>query len=148
MTLRLSECVRDDEFDALFRAFRDGFTSPGNALWPIFSGDWQPDDKAAREAALSKFTARMLSWHRADPTSTWLKVVDETTGAVVAGGRWSIFSEGRPYDGHGPLEATWFPEGDARLIASSLLNDFLSSASRNANRPHACKCSTTLSSAC
>ena len=56
-----------------------------------------------------------LTQHKADPTSTWLKVVDTDIGdKVVGGANWNTFSENpypRPVD-H-PMEATWWPEGEA-----------------------------------
>lgn len=141
MGLVLQEVKTDEEFIPLIAALREGFANPDTAVWRLFMGDWRPDDPAAREAALVEATERMRAEHRADPTSTWLKVVDDETGQVVAGGRWSFFERGgpNPYDGHREVEATWFPEGEPRWVASLLLNDFLERAVRNANRPHACE---------
>lgn len=138
MTFNLVEVKQDEEFLPLWLAFREGFTEPGNALWPLFMGDWRPDEASARESALHESCSRFLSWHRADPTSTWLQVIDEDTGEIVAGGRWAIFTE-RPYDNHGHMEATWYPSGKPREVATKFLNQFLGTACRNANRPHACK---------
>ncbi|KAI8240314.1 hypothetical protein K4K57_002901 [Colletotrichum sp. SAR 10_99] len=112
MGLVLHEVKADEEFVPLIAALREGFANPDTAVWRLFMGDWRPDDPAAREAALAEATARMRAEHRADPTSTWLKVVDDETGQIVAGGRWSFFERGgpNPYDGHREVEATWFPE--------------------------------------
>lgn len=139
MGFKLLEVKNESEFPPLWAVFRDGFTNPGNALWPLFMGDWQPHDPAAREAALKESCARFVSWNLPDPTSTWLQVVDEETNEIVAGGRWGIHTEGNPYDGHGPMEATWWPEGEPRRLATKALNDFLATASKNSNHPHACK---------
>ncbi|KAI8297187.1 hypothetical protein K4K59_003632 [Colletotrichum sp. SAR11_240] len=141
MGLVLQEVKTDEEFVPLIAALREGFSNPDTAVWRLFMGDWRPDDPAAREASLAEAMTRMRAEHRADPTSTWLKVVDDETGQVVAGGRWSFFERGgpNPYDGHREVEATWFPEGEPRWVASLLLNDFLERAVRNANRPHACE---------
>ncbi|KAE9577267.1 hypothetical protein CGCF415_v001176 [Colletotrichum fructicola] len=139
MRLVLQEVKTDEEFVPLIAALREGFANPDTAVWRLFMGDWRPDDPAAREAALVEATERMRAEHRADPTSTWLKVIDDETGQIVAGGRWSFFERGgpNPYDGHREVEATWFPEGEPRWVASLLLNNFLERAVRNANRPHA-----------
>lgn len=139
MGYKLLEVKNQSEFPPLWAVFRDGFTNPGNALWPLFTGDWQPHDPAAREATLKESCARFVSWTLPDPTSTWLQVVDEDTNEIVAGGRWGIHTEGNPYDGHGPMEATWWPEGEPRRLATKALNDFLATASKNSNHPHACK---------
>ncbi|KAF4932042.1 hypothetical protein CGCVW01_v000051 [Colletotrichum viniferum] len=119
MGLVLQEVKTDEEFIPLIAALREGFANPDTAVWRLFMGDWRPDDPAAREAALVEATERMRAEHRADPTSTWLKVVDDETGQVVAGGRWSFFERGgpNPYDGHREVEATWFPEGELRWVA-------------------------------
>ncbi|KAI8313804.1 hypothetical protein K4K61_006642 [Colletotrichum sp. SAR11_59] len=93
MGLVLQEVKTDEEFVPLIAALREGFSNPNTAVWRLFMGDWRPDDPAAREAALAEATARMRAEHRADPTSTWLKVVDDATGQVVAGGRWSFFEK-------------------------------------------------------
>ncbi|KAJ3951994.1 hypothetical protein N0V92_011578 [Colletotrichum tropicale] len=112
MGLVLLEVKTDEEFVPLIAALREGFANPDTAVWRLFMGDWRPDDPAAREGALAEATARMRAEHRADPTSTWLKVVDDETGQIVAGGRWSFFERGgpNPYDGHREVGATWFPE--------------------------------------
>ncbi|KAL0931781.1 GNAT family [Colletotrichum truncatum] len=139
MGLTLHEVRDDEEFVPLLVAFREGFATPDCALWRLFMGDWKPHDPAAREAALQEATERLRSWHRADPTSTWLKVVDDETGELVAGGRWSLYKKEKPnpYTGQQRVEALWFPDGEPRRIASGLMNDFLGTAVRNANRPHA-----------
>ncbi|TDZ60739.1 hypothetical protein CTRI78_v004771 [Colletotrichum trifolii] len=138
MGFQLHKVETDSEFGPLIAAFREGFSVPDSALRRLFMGDWRPHDAVAQQAALEESTARMRDWHRADPTSTWLKVVDEESGDVVAGGRWCIHEPGRgnPYDEFEAVEATWFPEGEARRVASLLMGQFLGSAVRNANRPH------------
>lgn len=141
MGYKLQEVKDEDEFGPVMAAFREGFSDPDSPLRRLFMGDWRPHDPAAREAALRESTARLWSWHRADPTSTWLKVVDEETGEVAAGGRWCIHERGaaNPYDGHEAITATWFPEGEPRDVATMLMNDFLASAAENVNRPHVCE---------
>ena len=143
MGLKLLEVQEDDEFEELFRVFRAGFTNPGTRLWPLFTGDWT-SDPAQREAALEESTHRFKSWHRADPTSHWLKVLEDSTGEVLGGGRWSLYETGNPYDGHGKLEASWWPEGKPRELATICLNQFLATSAKLMNKPHACKCLSTL----
>lgn len=138
MGLKLLGLREDEEFYELFRVWREGFTNPGTALWPMFTGDWKSDPNA-RAAALVESTQRLISWHRADPTSHWLKVVDDGTGDVLGGGRWSIYETGKPYDGHVEMEASWWPGGEPREIATICLNQFLATSARLMNKPHACK---------
>ena len=135
----LSEVKDDAEWPALIECFRDGFTDPGTTLWPLFTYDDVTFSPAQRKASLEETTQRMRSWHTPDPTSHWLKVVEDSTGEVVGGGRWALYESGNPYEGHGRVPATWWPEGDQRECATEALNDFLSSASRLMPKPHACK---------
>ncbi len=138
MGLQVIEVQHDDEFEELFHVFRAAFTHPGSKLWPLFAGDYRPDP-AHQDAALEETTQRMISWHRPDPTSHWVKVVDDTTGKVVGGGRWAFHETGNPYDGHGDVEAEWWPPGEPREMATSCLNQFLGTSKKLMNRPHACK---------
>lgn len=137
MGFKLLEVHGDTDFADLFQVFRAGFTNPGSPLWPLFTADYRPDP-AHQEAALKETTQRMISWHRPDPTSHWLKVVDDSTGKILGGGRWALFEKGNPYDGHGDMEASWFPEGEPRELASDCLNQFLATSALHMNRPHAC----------
>lgn len=138
MDLRLFEVQRDDEFRELFYVFRAAFTDPGTKLWPLFTGDYR-SDPSQREAALEEATQRFISWHRSDPTSHWLKVVDKGTGRIVGGGRWGLFDTENPYEGHDSMEAAWWPEGQPREFASICLNQFLATSAKHMNKPHACK---------
>ena len=138
MGLKLIEVQHDNEFNQLVRVFRAGFTNPGTKLWPLFTGDYRPDP-ALQEAALEETTQRLISWHRSDLTSHWLKVVDDSTGKVVGGGRWGLYETGNPYDGHGDVEASWWPEGEPRELATTCLNQFLATSAKHMNRPHACE---------
>src|ERR1700759_1064197 len=139
MSIRLFE-IQNDEFPEIVQCFYESFRDPGTKLWDVFGGDYRPEEPEYHAAALKSCTERLISWHRADPTSHWLKVVDESTGKVAGGGRWSFYKKGRPnpYDEYGRMEADWFPEGEPREMATKLLDQFLAGSRRNINRPHAC----------
>ena len=138
MSPKLLEVQHDSEFAELIEVYRAGFTDPGTKLWPLFSGDYRPDPEL-QHAALEETTQRLRSYHRSDPTSHWLKVVDDSTGQVIGGGRWCFYETGNPYDGHGTREATWWPEGRPREVASFFMNQFWATRARHMDRPHACK---------
>ncbi|KAK4985885.1 hypothetical protein LTR50_005674 [Elasticomyces elasticus] len=133
---KLLEVEHDHEFEELFRVFRTAFTEPGTAMWPLFTADYRPD-AALEEAALKETIERFISWHRSDPTSHWLKVIDEESGSVLGGGRWALYKTGNPYDGHGEMEASWWPDGEPRQLATTLLNQFLATSAKHMNKPHA-----------
>ena len=139
MGLKLVEIHKKPEFDPLMPVFRAGFTDPGTNLWPIFTADYLPSDQPHRAAALSESTDRFWAWHEHDPTSHWLKVIDTESGEILGGGRWALYEKGSPYDGHGEIEASWWPEVEPRQLATKLLNDFLATSARLMNRPHACE---------
>ena len=138
MGLTLLEVQNDNEFNELFIVFRAAFKDPGSPLWPLFTGDYR-SDPANQAATLKESTQRFLSWHRSDPTGHWVKVVDDRSGEIVGGGRWVFYETGNPYDGHGDMEASWWPEGEPRELATTCLNQFLATSVKHMNRPHACK---------
>lgn len=140
MVLKLYELKEDHEFRPLVEAFRKGFIDPGHALWPLYTADLKPYNDAHVQEVLEECTQRFIEWHHHDPTSVWVKVVDEDTGEIAAGGRWSIYKTtgGNPYDDFPVFEASWFPGGDLRTVASKLINEFLASAVKHSNFPHAC----------
>lgn len=145
MPFKLLKVREDAEFDELMSVWRTSFTKPLCKLWPLFTGDRTPLSISPNESMRLEYTNRFIAWHRSDPTSTWLKVIDEDTQKVVGGGRWSIY-EGNPYDVEGchKVEAVWWPEGGERAVASGLLARFLESAVVNMNRPHVCKLFSSL----
>lgn len=138
MGLTLQEVFQDSDFTELISCLRAVFTSPGTPLWPLSSADYRPDP-ALQQVTLEETTNRLLTWHQHDPTSHWLKIVDDESGKIVGGGRWALYENGsgNPYEGHGEMEATWFEEGDRRDLASGCLNQFLGTSARLMNRPHA-----------
>ena len=136
MGFAVLEVQQSDEFDELFRVFRASFKDPGTTFWSLFTADYRPDP-VHEEAALRKTTQRMISWHCLDPDSHWIKVVDESTGKVVGGGRWAFHETGNPYDEDGDTEATWWPEGKPREVATGYLNQFSATKAKHMNRPHA-----------
>jgi len=134
MGLKLQEAKSDEEFRALFEVFRAGFTDPGTKLWPLFTADRPSNDQDTSKAVESEWMGRFMAWHRGDPTSTWLSVVDDN-GTVLGGGRWSIY-ETSPYESDHKVEASWWPAGVPREIATDCLNQFLATSAEHMNKPH------------
>lgn len=139
MTLRLHQLEHPSEIASLTPTFRASFTNPGTKLWPLVSGDYRPEP-SHQEASLEKLTQRLTAQFQADPTCHWLSVVDQSSGQVVGGGLWRVFDSANPYDGYSGAEATWFPEGQPRELASNLLSQFFGTSARLMNKPHACEC--------
>lgn len=139
MTLQLRELDHPSEIASLIPTFRVSFTNPGTNLWPLVSGDYRPEP-SHQEASLQDLTQRLTAQHQADPTCHWLSVVDQSSGLVVGGGLWRVFDRTNPYDGYSGAEATWFPEGQPRKLASSLLSQFFGTSARLMNKHHVCEC--------
>ena len=91
----------------------------------------------AREDSIQMSACRLWFLHSCDPGSTWLSVVDDETGEVVAGSWWTIAeaspspsSSDRADEGaHKPItsydDPFWLPEGSelrryARLVFAEL----------------------------
>ena len=54
--------------------------------------------------------------------------------------------QGNPYEGHGgEVEASWWPKGTPRKVASGYLNEFLVMRAKLMGRPHACEFSLSSS---
>jgi hypothetical protein len=87
MSIKLFEVQNDDEFLEVVQCFCESFRNSGTKLWDLFSGDYRPEEPECHAAALKSCTERLISWHRADPTSHWVKVVDESRGKAAGGGR-------------------------------------------------------------
>lgn len=136
MGLKLIEVKDDEEFDELFQVWRAAFTNPGTKLWKLFTADGisNVDSQPGRP----EYVERFIAWHRVDPTSTWLKVIDDSNGMVLGGGRWSIY-RAKPYDTSQNADASWWPAGIQREIASQCLAQFLATSDELMNRPHVCK---------
>jgi hypothetical protein len=137
MGLKLQEIKSHAELAQLMPVFREAFTNPGAALWPIFTADLPGASPLDKESTLAESTDRFWAWHEHDPSSHWLSVIDDSNGAIVGGGRWALYEKrkGNPYDGHGVIEAEWFPiEGGKRAMGTALLNQFLGTSVRLMNR--------------
>ncbi|CAD6593783.1 MAG: hypothetical protein ASARMPREDX12_007633 [Alectoria sarmentosa] len=115
MALQLHELHQPSEIASLIPIFRVSFTNPGTKLRPLFSGDYRPE-AFHQEAALEGLTRRLIAGYQADPTNHWLMVMDRSTGQVAGGGRWGVFDKANPYDGYSGMEASWFLEGQQRVL--------------------------------
>lgn len=136
MPLELRHVKSDSEFNELVQCECESYEDPFNGFYLLLRPDRGSSPKG-REG-FKELRDRQIAWHKHDPTSTWLKVVDTDIGDKVVGGAcWNTFLE-NPYSQpmEHPLEATWWPEGEPREFANKLLDDWLQHRSRKMNRPH------------
>ena len=140
MRFETSEVDANADFDELVRVEWDSYERPYCRLIRLFfpiSGHGSD----ARAAALKESTQRQLDWHNADPTSHWIKVVDNETGRIAGAACWHIYEE-NPYGAQSDEECTWYPAGEAREMANSLMGQFLTPRVKYMAKPHICMIAT------
>ncbi|KAL8799331.1 MAG: hypothetical protein Q9182_005975 [Xanthomendoza sp. 2 TL-2023] len=120
MGLTLREVVADDEFNEIIECEWTSYETPFNGFFQIYcpTTGTGPD---ARSESIKECTDRQLSWHKEDPTSRWLKVLDTESGHVVGGAQWNIYRENPYPNGVEHTDAYWWPEGESREFASMAL---------------------------
>lgn len=141
MPLKLLELQSDAEFDALVRCQFAAYDTPPNKHLNLFFAP-----QASREATIQSAVLRQRIWHRADPTSRWVKVVDsDDPGRILGGAHWHIFYVD-PYsqiyaDESKNMMAVfpWYPAGEERDIATTLMHQFMEPWTRSMRKPHVCK---------
>ena len=134
MQFETTEVSADADFDELVRVEWESYEQPYCRLIRLFFPllDHGPD---ARAKALKESTERQLQWHNGDPTSHWIKVVDTETGRMAGAACWHIYEE-NPYASQSDEECTWYPPGEGREMANSLMGQFLTPRTKYMAKPH------------
>ena len=113
MPLELRIVNSESEFNELIQCECESYEDPFNSFYILLRPD--RGSSSPGRAGFKELRDRQIAWHKEDPTSTWLKVVDTDVGDKVVGGAcWNTFLKNpylQPLD-H-PMEATWWPEGMA-----------------------------------
>ncbi|KAL9003985.1 MAG: hypothetical protein Q9188_003170 [Gyalolechia gomerana] len=135
MALKLSEVNLDHEFNELIECEWISYESPYNGFFQIYCPTVGPGPNP-RQASMKESTERQLAWHKDDPTSTWLKVVDKESGKVVGGAQWNVYLENPYPDGVEHTDAFWWPEGEGRKYASMALEQWYTPRGKRMNKPH------------
>lgn len=138
MSFKVVEATTDADLEALVRCEFDSYENPICNLKQLFFPA-ENSSPEAREAAIQSAVKRQTHWHRSDPTSVWLKVVDETSGAVVGGACWHVY-DADPYSTDSDEECDWWAAGEDRDIANGLMAQFLTPRMTWMKKPHVCKC--------
>ena len=102
-----------------------------------------------------------MQWHKADPTSRRIYVTDTETDQIVGGTQRNVFDKDPYVEPSPPMAASWIEEGHLyifyfefstlrirndtafRIIADSVLNNFLAGRPHRMNRPHMRKSTLT-----
>lgn len=142
MGYKLYEVKEDSELAELSEVERESFENPECRLMELYFPLHGPiGDDVLRQAAIKEATERQIAWRKADPTSTWVKVVDEDTGKLVGAALWHVYDQD-PYaaaggdDEHG---CTWFEEGEQRDAANALIEQFFTTRMTYMRKPHVCE---------
>lgn len=117
--------------DLAWIAYHEPYHPSFQAFHPVF-GPTLADREACKQADKERAWAR----HIANPDSHWLYVVHTPTGEVVGSAQWLIFKKIPWPNGPQKVEATWWPEGEGRDFASSILTQCYTPRMHWCNRPH------------
>ena len=123
MGLQVQEVTVDADFREIIEVEWASYDQPVCRLRPLYfpilgSGE------GARAAAVQASAERQLAWHKSDPTNHWIKVIDDATGKVVGAAWWHIY-ENNPYATESDEGCTWWPEGEDREMANSLMTQWV-----------------------
>lgn len=141
MRFETTEVSVDADFEELIQVQWDSYEQPHCRLIRLFC-PILGDGPNARAAALRESTERQLQWHRRDPTSHWIKVVDRETGRIAGAACWHIYKE-NPYSTQSNEECTWYPAGEGREMANSLMGQFSTPRMKYMAKPHICMITTS-----
>lgn len=136
MPFKLVHLESDDEFDAVVRCEFTAYSTPPCKLKELF---FPP--KANLEATIQEAIQRQTAWHRGDPTSYWLKVIDTDDNDKLLGAAcWHVY-ETDPYAVESDEECDWFHKGEERDIGNALMGQFVTPRMTYMRKPHICKAS-------
>ncbi|KAJ5243555.1 uncharacterized protein N7469_001882 [Penicillium citrinum] len=134
MPFKLTVVASDSEFDELVRCEFDAYENPQCNLKNLFFPTHGPSP-TARNRAIQDAVKRQKHWHRSDPSSQWIKVIDMESGKIAGAACWHIY-ETNPYTVTSDEECYWWPTGEARNIANALMGQFLFPRMAYMNKPH------------
>jgi hypothetical protein len=137
MDFQISEVDLEVEWEELFAAEWAAWTHPHQAIWELMFPVLGTSPGAELET-IKNGAALQLAGTKADPYSRWIKIVDRTNGKIVAGALWKFYPS-NPY--RAPMdrfEATWYPEGELRVLATSMYEQLRAWRPRTMATAHAC----------
>ncbi|KAL9578079.1 MAG: hypothetical protein Q9212_005948 [Teloschistes hypoglaucus] len=134
--LRLLEVKSDEEFTELIECEWLSYEQPYNGFFQLYCPTTGTGPNARAES-MRESTDRQLAWHREDPTSSWLKVVDDDhSGKVVGAAQWNIHHSNPYPNGVEENDAFWWPEGEERRFASKALEQWHRPREARMSKPH------------
>lgn len=137
MSLQLLDIDPEVDFPDLTRCLLEAYEDPHQKFLHIYLPIFGPGPEA-RKAALEEASTRLKRWHSEDPSSHWQKIVDTTTGRIVAGASWNIHTS-NPFAEPQEEEVTWFPNDTSRTFAEKALENYATPRFKAGQRPHVCR---------
>ena len=135
MTLKLQEVTSDSEFDDIVPLQWTSYETPFNPFLILFCPT-RGTGPTAREESMQESKERQAQWHHADPSSHWIKVVDDA-GTVIAAAQWNVYdSDPFAKRSEEPFTAYWWPEGEGRQFAEAALGQWLGPRMERMRKPH------------
>ncbi|MCJ1465021.1 hypothetical protein MMC07_003636 [Pseudocyphellaria aurata] len=136
MPLKVQEIASDAEFDEMIPLQWVSYEQPFNPFLIMYC-PVRGTGPTARADSIQESKERQLQWHRADPSSHWLKVVDTDTGAAIGGAQWNIY-ESDPFakPPEHPFTAYWWEEGEKRQFIDEALGQWIGPRMERMRRPH------------
>ncbi|MCJ1261563.1 hypothetical protein MMC22_001428 [Lobaria immixta] len=136
MPLELQEATSDADFDELVPLQWISYEQPFNPF-VILICPTRGTGPTARAESMQESKERQLQWHKADPSSHWLKVVDSDTGKVIGGAEWKVH-ESDPYakPPEQPFTAYWWEEGEKRQFVDAALDQWMAPRMERMRKPH------------
>ena len=137
MRLSAHPVITDEEFKEVICSERISHETPYNPIFTLFCpvlGSHQ----TAREESIAEAQVRQLKWHRSDPSSHWIKVVDEdNAGKVVGATLWHVYGY-NPYARPSEMEmiCCWWPKGPKRAMADQAMGQLMKPRVTRMNKPH------------
>ncbi|KAI1826380.1 hypothetical protein F4861DRAFT_105195 [Xylaria intraflava] len=133
MPLELLEVDCETELPGMARCMFESYEAPTQQFFQAFFPTHGNGDRA-REDAIAECANRLYSWHKADPTSYWQKVVDTNTGRIAGGALWNV-CENNPFAEEHKMDVTWFPDDGSRRFVEKYLEIFGTARARLGQRP-------------
>ena len=112
-------------------AAMDGVDPSHKVFFPVFGS--QPAD---RETAIEASKERTWEDHNSDPSSHWIFVRQRTSGNILGGCQWRIYTENPFPNGTPEIKAVWWPEGEGRHFATEVVRQCYTPRTRWMPRPH------------
>lgn len=138
MPFKLEEVTSDGDFDDIIACLWESFYNPFQSFFPLFCPVVGTGPNAYAES-IETSTDRYRNWHKSDPTSHWLKVIDTDTGDIAAAAQWNICDK-NPFEGENePTEAFWHPEGTQREFMTKAMEIFEAPREKMMAKPQVCK---------